>query len=124
MGFSISVIASISLGIVVDDTVHLMTKYLRARRESGRSPAEAVHYAFVTVGPAIIINTLILSLGFLLLMFSTFRVTVHMGLLTGLSIIFALFLDLLLLPALLVWTDRQPQPVAKGEDDASSPALA
>ncbi|MEM6913388.1 MAG: MMPL family transporter, partial [Pseudomonadota bacterium] len=105
IGFSISVIAAISLGIVVDDTVHLITKYVRARREQGLSAEEAIRYSFNTVGLAIIVNTVILSLGFSVLMFSTFKVTADMGLLTSMSIIFALVLDFLLLPALLIWTD-------------------
>ena len=105
IGFSIAVVAAISLGIVVDDTVHLMTKYVRARRENGLSPEQAVRYAFTTVGAAIVVNTVILTIGFSLLTFSTFKVTVDMGLLTGLSIVCALILDFLFLPALLIWTD-------------------
>ena len=106
VGFSISIVAAISLGIVVDDTVHLMTKYLRARRERALEPKEAIVYAFSHVGLAIFVNTVILSAGFALLMLSTFKVTVDMGLLTMLSIGFAMIYDFLLLPALLVWTDR------------------
>ncbi|MEO0424921.1 MAG: MMPL family transporter [Pseudomonadota bacterium] len=125
VGFSIAVVAAISLGIVVDDTVHIMTKYLRARREKALPPPAAVRYAFITVGPAIIVNTIILALGFALLMFSTFKVTVDMGLLTMLSILFALVLDLLFLPALLIWTDRTPKPVNEGDSHAAhDPALA
>ncbi|MEM9421520.1 MAG: MMPL family transporter, partial [Pseudomonadota bacterium] len=106
VGFSVAVVAAISLGIVVDDTVHLMTKYLRARRERALEPKDAIVYAFSHVGLAIFVNTIILSVGFSLLMMSTFKVTVDMGLLTMLSILFAMIFDFLLLPALLVWTDR------------------
>lgn len=123
VGFSIAVIAAISLGIVVDDTVHMMTKYLRARREDGLSPPDAVRYAFKTVGLAIFLNTVILSVGFSILMFSTFKVVVDMGLLTAMSIIFALILDFLFLPALLIWTDRDPKPsssAAKGNHGNAS----
>ncbi|MEM9232817.1 MAG: efflux RND transporter permease subunit [Pseudomonadota bacterium] len=125
VGFSIAVIAAISLGIVVDDTVHLMTKYLRARREDGLSPEDAVRYAFRTVGLAIVLNTAILAIGFSLLMVSTFKVVVDMGLLTAMSIIFAMLLDFLLLPALLIWTDRDKTSQLKGEgQDVSEPAYA
>ncbi|RFB04715.1 efflux RND transporter permease subunit [Parvularcula marina] len=120
VGFSIAVIAAISLGIVVDDTVHLMTKYLRARREEGLSPENAVRYAFRTVGLAIFLNTVILSLGFTLLMFSTFKVVADMGLLTAMSIVFALILDFLFLPALLIWTDRDPKPTYEGNHGNAS----
>lgn len=126
VGFSIAMIAAISLGIVVDDTVHLMTKYLRARREDNLSPEEAVIYAFRTVGLAIVINTIILSVGFALLMISTFKVVVDMGLLTSMAIVFAMIIDFLLLPALLIWTDRGTMYLrARGEkDDASKYSIA
>ena len=120
IGFSVSVVAAISLGIVVDDTVHLITKYVRARREQGLSAEDAIRYSFNTVGVAIIVNTVILSIGFSVLMFSTFKVTVDMGLLTSLSIVFALILDFLLLPALLIWTDgnRSTKPTLEAVDAA------
>ncbi|MEM0927711.1 MAG: MMPL family transporter [Pseudomonadota bacterium] len=120
IGFSVSVVAAISLGIVVDDTVHLITKYVRARREQGLSAEDAIRYSFNTVGLAIIVNTIILSIGFSVLMFSTFKVTVDMGLLTSLSIVFALILDFLLLPALLIWTDggRAPKTNLEAADAA------
>ncbi len=119
IGFSVAIVAAISLGIVVDDTVHLLTKYLRARREKGLAPPEAVRYAFSTVGLAILVNTVILAVGFSLLTFSTFKVTVDMGVLTGLSIVFAMVLDFLFLPALLIWTDRTTAPQTFGESDAA-----
>ena len=126
IGFSVAVVAAISLGIVVDDTVHLLTKYVRARRENGLSPEDAVRYAFTTVGTAILVNTIILAIGFSLLMFSTFKVTVDMGLLTGLSILFALILDFLFLPALLIWTDRAASNSSNSEtqDASQQPAIA
>ncbi|MEO1471964.1 MAG: MMPL family transporter, partial [Pseudomonadota bacterium] len=46
VGFSIAVVASISLGIIVDDTVHFLTKYQRARREQGLGPEDSIRYAF------------------------------------------------------------------------------
>ncbi len=106
VGFSVAVVGAISLGIVVDDTVHLMTKYLRARRENGASPQDAIRYAFATVGLAILVNTIILTIGFSILMFSTFKVTVDMGLMTSLAIVLAMLIDFLFLPALLIWVDR------------------
>ncbi|MEM9988867.1 MAG: efflux RND transporter permease subunit, partial [Pseudomonadota bacterium] len=123
VGFSIAVVASISLGIVVDDTVHLMTKYLRARRERGLAPREAIVYAFSNVGFAILMNTIILGIGFAFLMMSTFKVTVDMGLLTMLSIVFAMIYDFFLLPALLLLIDR-PQKTLKGDENVQPLAHA
>lgn len=107
VGFSVATVAAISLGIVVDDTVHFMTKYLRAQREKNLSPADSVRYAFRTVGLALIVNTVILTIGFLVLTVSTFKINVDMGLLTAMAIVFALILDFLLLPAILLLISRR-----------------
>ena len=106
VGFSVATVASISLGIIVDDTVHLLAKYVRARREHAGTAADAIRYAFKTVGVAIIVNTVILATGFLVLLASSFKVNVDMGLLTAMAIVFALILDFLFLPALLLLIDR------------------
>jgi len=102
VGFSVASVASISLGIIVDDTVHFLTKYQRARKEKDLDVEDAIRYAFDTVGVALIANTIILGLGFTVLTYSTFKMNVDMGLMTLIAIIFALILDFLLLPALLL----------------------
>lgn len=103
--FAISVVASVSIGIIVDDTVHFLAKYLRARREQGMSSPDAVRYAFRTVGNALWANSVILVLGFATLATSNFWPNVTMGLLTGVAIAMALFADFFLLPPLLMWLD-------------------
>jgi predicted RND superfamily exporter protein len=90
------------LGIVVDDTVHFLTKYTRARRERGLGAEESIRYAFNSVGTAILVNTAILASGFAVLLASNFKVNADMGLLTSLAIVLALVLDFLLLPSLLL----------------------
>ena len=102
VGFSVATVASISLGIVVDDTVHFLTKYTRARRERGLGAEESIRYAFNSVGTAILVNTAILASGFAVLLASNFKVNADMGLLTSLAIVLALVLDFLLLPSLLL----------------------
>ncbi|GAB4181048.1 MAG: MMPL family transporter [Wenzhouxiangellaceae bacterium] len=114
VGFSVATVASISLGIIVDDTVHLLSKYVRARRERGLSGAESIRYAFRTVGTAIIVNTTILAIGFLVLTTSSFKINIDMGLLTALTIVFALILDFFLLPGLLMlWSGREDAATVK-----------
>lgn len=103
IGFSVAVVGSLSLGIVVDDTVHFLMKFNRARNERGMSVESAIRYAFESVGAAIAANTVILTCGFLVLTQSTFKPIVDMGLLTSISIVLALVLDFLLLPPLLLW---------------------
>jgi len=116
VGFSVAAVGAVSLGIVVDDTVHFLTKYRRARIERGATTAEAVRYAFETVGMAVVINTIILAAGFAVLAMSTFKLNADMGLLTALAIVFALVLDFLLLPALLVELSKLTAPKNQSGD--------
>ena len=107
VGFAVSVVAGLSIGIIVDDTVHFLSKYTLARREKGLSAPDAVRYAFRTVGTAILGTTFIVAIGFAMLGLSTFRVTSYMGLLTSLTVASALAVDFLLLPTLLIAFDRR-----------------
>ena len=105
MGMTASVIAVIAFGIIVDDTIHFLSKYLDARRE-GKSSQDAVRYVFRTVGPALWITTAVLSVGFLIFALSGFIGGRTLGLLLTLTIGIALIADFLLLPALLMFVDR------------------
>ena len=106
VGFSVATVASISLGIIVDDTVHFLSKYVRARDERGLSIEDSIRYAFRNVGMAIVVNTIILTAGFLVMTTSAFKMNVDLGLMTVLAIVFALILDFLFLPALLLLGKR------------------
>ena len=102
IGIALSVVGGMSLGIVVDDTVHFLSKYLRAKREKNASSIEAVRYAFSYVGNALLVTTVVLTLGFLVLAMSAFKLNSGMGLLTAITIILALIIDFLFLPPLLI----------------------
>ena len=102
IGMAAATVSATSLGIIVDDTVHFLSKYIRARRERKYDQAQAVQHAFRTVGLALIANSIILVAGFSFLALSTFRVNVEMGVLTAMAITVALAFDLLVLPALLL----------------------
>ena len=102
IGIALSVVGGMSLGIVVDDTVHFLSKYLRAKREKNASSIEAVRYAFSYVGNALLVTTVVLTLGFLVLAMSAFKLNSGMGLLTAITIILALIVDFLFLPPLLI----------------------
>jgi len=65
----------------------------------------AVRYAFASVGRALLITTIVLALGFSMLMFSAFRLNSDMGMATSLVIVIALIIDFLLLPPMLLWLD-------------------
>lgn len=103
----ISIVFGMTLGIIVDDTIHFLTKYLRARRELGKSSEDAVRYAFTTVGQALVVTTLVLVMGFFVISQSDFGMNSGMAKITILIISVALVLDFLLLPALLLMFSRE-----------------
>ncbi len=102
VGLAVSVMIAMTMGIVVDDTVHYLSKYRRARREHRVTAEEAVIYAFKTVGAPILVTTLILVAGFTVLSFSGFQINANMGSMTAMTIIFALIMDFFFLPSLLI----------------------
>ncbi len=106
VGLGLSVVVAMTLGIVVDDTVHFISKYLRARREHGMDSQEAVRYSFNTVGTALWITTAALVSGFMVLTLSGYKMNSEMGLLTAITISIALVMDFFFLPALLMKVDR------------------
>ena len=103
----VSVIFAITLGVVVDDTVHFTTKYLKGMRKNNNNPVESVRYAFSNVGKALISTTIALSLGFFVLATSDFAVNSYMGAMVGMTIVLALIWDFLFLPALLMKVDSR-----------------
>ena len=123
IGMSLSIVTGMTLGIVVDDTVHFLTKYLRARREQGLDAEGAVRYAFHSVGRALVTTTIILVIGFSVLSFSPFRLNSWMGQLTAIVISFALIADFILLPAILLTFDRN-RKLESAEKSATTAASA
>jgi hypothetical protein len=105
LNMAVSMVSGMTLGIVVDDTIHFLAKYKRARIEHGHDAADAVRYAFHTVGQAIVITSLILIAGFSVLATSDFAMNSLMALLTAIAIGMAVIADFLLLPALLIKLD-------------------
>ena len=91
---------TVCLGIAVDDTIHFLTRF-REEQERGGSRNAAIRRAFVGVGTALVMTTVVLILGFATAMLSDSRahqIFAAMGIMT---IGTALFADLLFLPALL-----------------------
>ncbi len=105
------IVFGMTLGIIVDDTVHFMSKFLRARRELGYSAPTAVVYAFETVGRALVTTTIVLIAGFAVLSTSPFAINGYMARITLFIITSALIIDFLLLPALLILVSRDKEEV-------------
>lgn len=101
------IVFGMTLGIIVDDTVHFMSKFLRARNELGYNAKEAVIYAFDTVGKALVTTTIVLIAGFSVLATSAFALNSYMARITVIIILAALIIDFILLPSLLILTSRK-----------------
>ncbi|GAA3631851.1 efflux RND transporter permease subunit [Flavivirga jejuensis] len=101
------IVFGMTLGIIVDDTVHFMSKFLRARRELGYDAKQAVVYAFETVGKALVTTTIVLLAGFAVLSTSSFALNSYMARITVIIILAALIIDFILLPSLLILTSKK-----------------
>jgi len=119
VGLGLSVVIGMTLGIVVDDTVHFLSKYLHARRDKGANTKEAVHYAFDNVGRALWVTTFVLVAGFTVLAQSSFKMNADMGFLTALTIFVALVVDFLFLPPLLMLLDKRKNVAAANDESVS-----
>lgn len=119
LGLAASAVAAMTLGILVDDTVHSLTKYLRGRRTLGLDPEGAVRYTFSTAAPALLVTSIVLIAGFSVLAFSSFKINSDLGLLTAIILALGLIADFLLLPPLLMKLDQKkaadavPYPVSE-----------
>ncbi len=79
---------------------------MRGRREKQLNSEEAVKYAFESVGPALLITTVVLTAGFSVLMLSTLKLNFELGLITSITITIALIVDFMLLPVILLTFDN------------------
>ena len=106
IGMAASVVTAIAFGIVVDDTIHFLSKYQRARSK-GRPASDAVRSAFRTVGRALFTTTAVLVAGFLVFATSGFQLSWVLGILVSMTLVIALIADFLLLPPLLLAIDHR-----------------
>ena len=104
VGVAASVVTAIAFGIIVDDTIHFMTKYVRGRK-NGLLPSESVQSAFRSVGKALVVTTVVFGLGFMVFGASGMTTNQALGLLVGMTVIIALLADFLFLPPLLMALD-------------------
>ena len=112
VGVAASVVTAIAFGIIVDDTIHFMTKYVAARK-NGLLPSEAVQSAFRSVGKGLLATTVVFGLGFMVFGASGLVTNQALGLLTGMTVIVALLADFLFLPPLLMVLDSARETTAE-----------
>ncbi|MCW8916646.1 MAG: MMPL family transporter [Magnetovibrio sp.] len=98
-------IGSIAIGLAVDDTIHFMHNYRRYHHNTG-SVEIAVQETLLGTGRAMLVTSVVLSLGFFIYMFSTLENLFNFGWLTGTAIILALFADTFLAAALMKVLDK------------------
>jgi len=129
IGLSVSVVACMTLGIVVDDTVHFLSKYVRAKREFGLSSTEAARYSMKTVGVALVATSVVLVANFSVMAMSHFHPSASMGLLAAITIVMALIVNFFFFVPVLILIDhsekatnsvtRATQPVIDADDKIS-----
>jgi predicted RND superfamily exporter protein len=96
-----TMVGAILIGIGVDDTIHLALRYAGARRD-GRDVPAALDGAMRSAGEPVLVASVVLAIGFSILLFSQWGGLVGFGLLASLGIALLLAGDLLLLPAALL----------------------
>ncbi|WP_028585265.1 efflux RND transporter permease subunit [Desulfogranum mediterraneum] len=108
LDFATILVGSISIGIIVDDTIHFLHNYARYYDQS-KDPLWATSQSLKTVGRAMVTTTLVLMGGFLCNMFSSLTLNIHTGILIAATLFMALLTDFFLTPALLslVYTSRE-----------------
>lgn len=100
IGLAASVVTAMTIGLIVDDTIYFLLMYQQARNR-GLPPDEAINHVFSTVGVAMLVITVSLTVGFGILMFSGFEVNRTLGAMTALVILANLFIDWLMLPPVM-----------------------
>ena len=101
-----SIIFTIAFGIAVDDTIHMMSYYLKDKEIHAN---QRMNNTFTHTGSAMLITSIIMCAGFSLYLFSNFGATFYMGLFVSLSLLIALIIDLTLLPLLLIRFKKNAQ---------------
>jgi predicted RND superfamily exporter protein len=108
IGLAAIVIVAVTIGIVIDDAIHLIFKQEEGKRLLDLNANESAAYALHRVGSAIVTTTAVLICGFSVLLFSDFHLNSSFGVCTGIILLTALVFDLYSLPKLLVWAAPNP----------------
>ena len=102
LGIAAAPAVVVAFGIVVDNTIHFLSKYLRAKRQKNLSTNKAIYYSFQRVGTALGVTSSILILGFLVLAFSALKPNQFLGQMTAMSLVISLSITYFILPSLLL----------------------
>jgi predicted RND superfamily exporter protein len=117
-------VVSVTLGMIVDDTIHMLLAFRHGLAETG-DPRAALRHGLDVAGRPMLFTSLVLSAGFASLLLSDFQPTAHFGLLVGVAVAAAMAADLFMLPAALLLCSGArssarlglpPQPVTGGNE--------
>lgn len=100
IGLASSAILAITMGVVIDDAIHIIHRYVKLQKES-ESNEQLVINVMSQITPPIVTTSLMLVMGFSVLAASSFGVNQVFGILIGMIVTFALIVDLLFVPRLL-----------------------
>lgn len=106
VGISIASALGLTIGIVVDDTVHFVSKYLTLRRKEGLMPEAAIKQTFEHVGTALCVTSFVLIAGFLVFTTSSYSMNSDLGYFVAMTIGFALLIDLFFLAPLILLVEE------------------
>jgi len=98
-------VGSIAIGLAVDDTIHFMHNFRRYYEQKG-DPVWAVQQTLHTTGRAMLVTTVVLSIGFFIFMLADMKNIFNFGVLTGITIVMALLSDYFIAPALMVLANK------------------
>jgi predicted RND superfamily exporter protein len=110
VNIGIAISASIIIGIAVDDTIHFLIKYKDARSRN-LNLEDSLTYVMHYSGATIIFTTIILSCAFMIFAFSQFIPNIHFGIVTAIALLFAVAIDLVMLPAMISWYDHKDKSI-------------
>jgi len=101
-------VAGIALGLVVDDTVHFLSRF-RLEINGTNNVKIAIAHSITVTGRPVIFTSIVLSLGFLILVFASFKPVIHFGILSSTVIFLAMVFDLVVLPAIIGFIPYRPK---------------
>lgn len=110
---STAIIFSIAFGIAVDDSIHYLAKYRQELFQNNFNVAKAVSISIKETGSSMIYTSIILFFGFIIFTFSSFGGTIALGMLTSITLLFAMVTNLTLLPCLIMSFDDGNRPRKK-----------
>jgi uncharacterized protein len=98
------IVFAMTMGIAVDDSIHVMSRYLLYKR-GGSSTDAAIKRAMNESGRAVVFSSMVLVIGFSVLCFGSFTTAIYVGMFGAIIMSLALLGDMIFLPAILYFVD-------------------